>query len=155
MSQYWSPPKSLMTCVARGHWRSWVGDFEARRRRCGEWVVSQRGAEVGVYSWRQMRDMLAGERSASSGVYLIHISPPYRHARHYLGWSYDVVGRFAEHASGRGGSPLVNAALAAGCELELVRTWVGWGRKDERRLKNTKCVPSYCPRCRAAARATA
>ncbi len=35
-------------------------------------------------------------------VYLIHLSRPYRHARHYLGWTQNLEQRLAEHRAGRG-----------------------------------------------------
>ena len=35
-------------------------------------------------------------------VYLVHFSEPYRHARHYTGWTTDLQSRLAEHRAGRG-----------------------------------------------------
>jgi hypothetical protein len=88
-------------------------------------------------------------------VYLLHLEPGLpitgsRVARHYLGWTQtDVHERVREHLAGRG-SPLVRAALAAGADVTLQRTWVGVDRHFERRLKNRHEAPRLCPRCVAA-----
>jgi len=36
--------------------------------------------------------------------------------------------------------------------LFLARTWLGASRTDERKLKNCKNAPRFCPLCRAAGR---
>jgi predicted GIY-YIG superfamily endonuclease len=82
-------------------------------------------------------------------IYLLHFNRPYRHARHYLGFSRDLHARLAEHASGQG-AWLLEVVWAAGIRWELARTWCG-GRKCERRLKSWKCSPRLCPLCRQAA----
>lgn len=79
-------------------------------------------------------------------VYLLHFEPPLGHARHYLGWAKDHEQRFLEHCRGAG-SPLVRAAVAAGCEVVTARTWHGVDRHFERRLKNRKETPRLCPIC--------
>jgi hypothetical protein len=38
-------------------------------------------------------------------VYLLHFSAPYRHARHYTGWTDDLPARLTAHAAGRGARP--------------------------------------------------
>ncbi|MDL4817376.1 hypothetical protein [Actinomadura opuntiae] len=35
-------------------------------------------------------------------VYLLHFTRPYKHAKHYTGWTSDLDARLAEHAAGRG-----------------------------------------------------
>jgi len=86
---------------------------------------------------------------AATVVYLLHLVPAYRHARHYLGFaegSRFLPRRLREHATGRGAN-LTRVALAAGCGFELVRLWPGT-RDDERRLKNQRAVPRLlCPAC--------
>lgn len=83
------------------------------------------------------------------GLYLLHFDPPYRHARHYLGFSDDIDRRVAEHVAGRSSSsPLIRAALANGSTVELVRTWPGGDRNLERRLKRRHEGPRLCPVCR-------
>lgn len=80
-------------------------------------------------------------------VYLLHFEPPYKHAKHYMGWTTDVEVRVERHRNG-GGSPLVKAALAAGCVVTVVRTWPNVTRAFERELKNRKGAPRLCPTCR-------
>jgi hypothetical protein len=81
-------------------------------------------------------------------IYLLHFSRPYRHARHYLGFTDNLEQRLAEHRSGRG-SPLVAAAVRAGIDVVVAATWPG-DRSVERRLhryKNSRA--RLCPMCRA------
>ena len=80
------------------------------------------------------------------GVYLLHFSPSYKHARHYLGFAWKVKDRIALHRSGRG-ARLTQVAIEAGCELVLTRVWKYQFRRDERRLKNQKNSPKLCPIC--------
>jgi hypothetical protein len=82
-----------------------------------------------------------------STLYLLHIEPPYKHARHYLGIALDdnVSRRLHEHLVGRG-SPLLEAAVAAGCVLHLVATFTG-DKVLERRLKRNAHSPAWCPMC--------
>jgi hypothetical protein len=82
-------------------------------------------------------------------LYLLHFDPPYRHARHYLGWTGGTVDdRFGRHLSGHG-SPLVRAAVQAGSTVTVARTWPGT-RSDERALKSRrKNGARLCPTCRA------
>jgi hypothetical protein len=88
---------------------------------------------------------------AASVVYLLHLVPAYRHARHYLGFAASsglLLRRLRDHASGHGAN-LTRVALAAGCGFELVRLWPG-SRDDERRLKQQRAVPRLlCPACPA------
>jgi len=82
------------------------------------------------------------------GTYLIHISPNYKQAKHYLGYADDVERRIEEHKSGKG-ARLTQVVVEAGHELILVQVWPGESRKDERRRKNHKNAPRYCPICNA------
>lgn len=85
-----------------------------------------------------------------TGLYLLHFEPRYRHAGHYLGWARDIDRRVYEHRScGVRSSPLVRAAVAAGADVLLARTWPGWTRTDERRLKRAHGLSRFCPLCRA------
>jgi hypothetical protein len=78
-------------------------------------------------------------------VYLLHFSKPIGGPRHfasyYLGWTLDRPGalslRLSWHRRGLG-SRITAAAVAQGCELELVRTWPKGDRRLERKLKNRK-----------------
>lgn len=81
-------------------------------------------------------------------IYLIHFSRPYKHARHYLGYTTNLEERLECHRSGDGHSArLMQVITEAGIPWELVRTWQG-SRKDERRLKRQKNSPRLCPICR-------
>ncbi len=79
-------------------------------------------------------------------IYLLHFSEPYKHAKHYLGFSEDITMRLDAHSKGQG-ARLVQVILKAGLTFELARTWQG-SRKDERRMKNRKCSPRLCPICK-------
>lgn len=83
-------------------------------------------------------------------LYLLHIEPPYKQAKHYLGFTpdEDPARRVAEHLSGGcKASPLIKAALKAGHTVTHVRTMEG-SRTDERRIKNKRNTPRLCPCCR-------
>jgi hypothetical protein len=86
-------------------------------------------------------------------IYILHIDPPLKHARHYVGWTADadVTRRVKEHLEQKGRRPsrLVGAALTAGCQVSLVASFEGT-RDDERRLKNNGAATRYCPLCRPA-----
>ena len=105
-------------------------------------------------------------------AYLAHISPPYRHAEHYGGFTTDLPTRWKDHLAGgydpethrnRGkGARLLAAALDAGCQIELVRVWYGpQARQLEQRLKQRRkpgaCAPApvaASSRCARSATAT-
>lgn len=82
-------------------------------------------------------------------VYILHIDPPYQHAKHYIGYTVRTVAeRVDEHMAGRG-SPLVAAALAAGHKITVALKWVEGNRAWERYLKRKKGTPAFCPCCGA------
>lgn len=90
-------------------------------------------------------------------VYLIHFDEPYRHARHYCGYtSKSMKQRMLTHKAG-GGARLMAAVTRAGIGWSLVRYWRG-NQRDELRFKqrNPKAVhrsgaahglERYCPLC--------
>ena len=81
-------------------------------------------------------------------IYLIHFDRPYKHARHYIGWTKDLEARLAIHKAGDG-ARLLRAVNQADIGWRVVRTWEGT-RDDERRLHNQKNSPSrLCPVCKA------
>lgn len=85
----------------------------------------------------------------SRTVYLLHLTPPYRHARHYLGYTDQLPEeRLKDHLEGRG-SPLIRAAVGIGVEVTLARVWKRKSRTFERELKNKKNAPKLCPICSA------
>jgi hypothetical protein len=82
-------------------------------------------------------------------VYLLHFAQPYKHARHYLGWTTDLARRLARHRGeaekdGRG-SRLVEIVVASGIGFKLARAWLG-DRFFERHVKGRR-LSVYCPLC--------
>jgi predicted GIY-YIG superfamily endonuclease len=78
-------------------------------------------------------------------VYLLHLDPPYRHARHYVGWTRDLAARLDAHRAGQG-ARLMEVVKQAGGTFRLARTWPG-GRDRERAIKNRHEAPKLCPEC--------
>lgn len=78
-------------------------------------------------------------------IYLICFKTPFRHARHYMGFTKNLERRFRRHLDGNG-SALLRAVVEAGIEFQIVRTWAG-DRHLERKLKNRKSGPRLCPVC--------
>lgn len=81
-------------------------------------------------------------------IYLLHFEKPFKHARHYLGWTEgdSVQARLDRHRAGNG-SKLVAAVVKAGIDFKVARLWHGT-RHDERALKKSKNVPKFCLICR-------
>jgi hypothetical protein len=82
----------------------------------------------------------------TTGIYLIHLLPAYKHAKHYLGYADYIEPRIHAHLHGRG-ARLTQVARDAGCTLLLVRIWENADRTTERRFKNRSHVPRLCPVC--------
>lgn len=78
-------------------------------------------------------------------IYLIHFDSPYKHARHYIGWTTDLNARLAAHANGTG-ARLMEVITAAGIGWSLARTWTGT-RSRERQIKNQGGASRCCPLC--------
>ena len=78
-------------------------------------------------------------------VYLLHFDQPYRHARHYTGWTDDLLDRLDRHARGHG-ARLMNVICQAGIGFVLVRVCEGT-RATERAIKNSGGAVRYCPAC--------
>jgi predicted GIY-YIG superfamily endonuclease len=77
--------------------------------------------------------------------YMLCFHRPYRHARHYVGWTDDLLDRLDRHASGRG-ARLVEVITQAGIGFTLVRICEGT-RRTERAIKNAGGAVRYCPIC--------
>ena len=82
----------------------------------------------------------------TTGIYLLHLLPAYKHAKHYLGYADDIEPRIYAHLLGRG-ARLTQVARDAGITLILVRIWEGADRNTERKFKNRSHVPRLCPIC--------
>ena len=89
----------------------------------------------------------ASQASPSGVVYLVHFTQPYRHARHYTGWTADLESRLAEHQAERG-PRLLQVITQARIEWTLAQTWQGT-RERERQLKRQGGALRRCPICRA------
>jgi predicted GIY-YIG superfamily endonuclease len=79
-------------------------------------------------------------------VYLVHFTQPYRHARHYVGYTKDLPSRLEEHRTGSG-ARLLAAVAAAGIPFEVVWIWHHSSRSFERRVHQYKNTPKLCPIC--------
>lgn len=90
-------------------------------------------------------------------VYLLHFAEPignaanpHGQAQHYVGYTPGPVERrIEEHRLGHAAA-ITAAAVQAGIELILVRTWPG-DRTFERQLKHYKKASKLCPLCSAGA----
>jgi predicted GIY-YIG superfamily endonuclease len=91
------------------------------------------------------------EKNNSGDVYLLHFSPAYKHAAHYLGFAEpgNFEKRIQEHREKRG-AHLTKVAVLAGCELIFVKLWRNKTRRFERRLKKRQygSIFNICPLCR-------
>jgi predicted GIY-YIG superfamily endonuclease len=89
--------------------------------------------------------------SIPATVYLIHFARPYKHAKHYVGYTAleSVDDRMARHRDGRG-SRLLQVVTQAGIEWAIVRLWqydtIKEARTKERQLKNHSAGRN-CPIC--------
>jgi len=67
-------------------------------------------------------------------IYMLHFSQPYKHARHYVGWTEDLLDRLDRHASGHG-ARLIAVITQAGIGFTLVRLCEGT-RRTERAIEH-------------------
>lgn len=89
---------------------------------------------------------MTGERGT---VYLLHFDKPYKHAKHYIGWTANLSERLAAHMTGGADSGRLMAVIKeAGIGFKLARIWTEATRDFERSLKNKKCAPQLCPICK-------
>ena len=80
-------------------------------------------------------------------LYLLHFERPYKHARHYRGYTRGLLDRLACHRAGNG-ARLMEVVTGAGIPWVLARTWPRGTRTLERQLKNHNNGPRLCPICR-------
>lgn len=83
-------------------------------------------------------------------VYILHLSKPLKHAKHYIGFSEQVKRRVVHHRSGRG-SKFTAACVRAGIDLVMARVFRGADRSFERNIKNQSRsrISAICPVCAA------
>ena len=86
-------------------------------------------------------------------VYLLHFDKPYRHAKHYVGYTAleTLEQRLQRHRDGRG-ARLLQVCVQHGIGFQPVRTWdfksAEAAREKERRLKSSGGASRYCPNCK-------
>lgn len=104
-----------------------------------------------------------------SGVYLIHLAEPYKHAQHYIGYAETTIAeRIFEHIAticeppirplgettwyrhGRG-AKFLGVLNYLKIEWSLARVWEGQDKAFERHLKDQKNSHEFCPMCSGAA----
>ncbi len=114
----------------------------------GEPPLGQPGADPAPLPGQRVETPHLADRGGSGTVYLLHLDPPYKHARHYTGWAGpgNLGYRLSHHAAGSGANLLLHAAKAGGT-WRLARTWAG-DRHLERRLKRRGGAARVCPVCR-------
>jgi predicted GIY-YIG superfamily endonuclease len=78
-------------------------------------------------------------------IYLIRFETPYRHARHYMGFTTNLEQRIERHKAGHG-SRLMSVITKAGIRWAVVQTWSG-NRHLERRIKRGGGLSRACPIC--------
>lgn len=82
-------------------------------------------------------------------LYLLHFDKPYKHARHYLGFTESeetLQARLDAHLEGRG-ARLLEVITEHGIGFSLAVILDG-DRTEERRLKNTAHPERICPLCK-------
>lgn len=80
-------------------------------------------------------------------IYLLHFTSPFKHARHYMGWTDELTERMNAHRKGNG-SNLIRHLIKSGLDFEIARTWIG-DRNQERYFKNIhKRLSGLCPVCK-------
>jgi predicted GIY-YIG superfamily endonuclease len=88
---------------------------------------------------------MTGPAGPPGVVYMLHFDRPYRHAKHYVGWTDDLLHRLDRHAHGNG-ARLVAVIWQAGIGFTCVRIGEGT-RHTERAIKNAGGAVRYCPAC--------
>jgi hypothetical protein len=80
-------------------------------------------------------------------IYMLHFDRPYKHAKHYVGWTVNLTGRLNRHQRGEADAArLVAVIRQAGIGFTLARTCPGT-RTRERAIKNAGGATRYCPLC--------
>jgi len=78
-------------------------------------------------------------------VYLLHFDRPYRHARHYVGFTTDLKRRLEWHRLGKSAA-LMTAIKNAGIGFTVARVWHNVTVAFERRISRTS-IKRWCPLC--------
>lgn len=78
-------------------------------------------------------------------VYLLHFDKPFKHARHYIGFTTNLESRLEHHKHGTG-ARLLAVVGTAGIGWTVARTWTGT-RGLERKIKGYGARSRFCPTC--------
>lgn len=81
-------------------------------------------------------------------VYLLHFNTPYKHARHYSGFTTNLAARLERHAADHG-ARLLAVIAEVGITWTLARVWTNTTRARERQLKKQGGASRRCPICLA------
>lgn len=80
-------------------------------------------------------------------VYLLHLDPPFQHARHYIGFTtLDLDERLRRHRTERG-ARLLQAQTRAGGTWRIAKVWISVQRGLELVLKRRGGAARICPIC--------
>lgn len=82
-------------------------------------------------------------------VYLLHIDPPLRHSKHYVGYcrsTKELFERLGRHRNGTGGV-LPREAVKKGSKLSLSIVWPEASKEFEKYVKQHGGATRYCPMC--------
>ena len=81
-------------------------------------------------------------------VYLLHIDPPLRHSRHYIGYARrdQLEERIKRHCAGTGGV-LPREAVKRGSTITVARVWLNAPQAFERYVKKHGGASRWCPLC--------
>lgn len=93
---------------------------------------------------KYLKDYISRHEPNMGWVYLIHFDKPYKHARHYIGFTKDIPLRMLRHQAGKG-SRLMQVITEAGITWKIDRVWYA-DRTFERKLKKHSAT-RYCTTC--------
>ena len=86
-------------------------------------------------------------KNVVGSIYVLHFNQPYKHAKHYIGWTdLAVEDRLKRHRQGNG-ARLLQVLNENGIDYSLSGVYVGT-KKDERRMKNQKHSNRFCSICK-------
>ncbi|MBD3387428.1 MAG: hypothetical protein GF414_00605 [Candidatus Altiarchaeales archaeon] len=124
--------------------------FEENRRLLSDETWALLGCGLGDLG------LLKGvDKDAGGYVYVIHLNRPFRHAKHYIGYTTDIVRRMTHHSLGhRDSSHFMKAVCRAGIRWSVTMVQSFEDAKEavcfEKKLKRDKRSSLHCPLCKTA-----
>ena len=79
-------------------------------------------------------------RQQTGVIYMLHFDQPYKHAKHYVGWTADLLDRLDTHAAGHG-ARLVAVIWQAGIGFTLIRVCEGTRQHRARHQERRRRAP--------------